>query len=920
MDQGVEERGQHHVDRRDRQHEGEEQRQARLAHDDRHAAGDELVRRGEADLAAVLFDAGGQFGLRRALGRVGGDRDLPGAVLAADPDRAFAEADVGDVGDRSQLTRGGADLDQVQLGGRVAILGQHLDSDVVAFAVLLEGPQFLSGEQGADRAADDRGRHSQVGRPIPIHVDLDLRLAGFPARADVDERRVEAHQPDQPLRVELQVFHPRATQAVGDGARSQLVVAARDPVDRRHGDLLGFRDSRQQLVTDPVHDRELAEVALALVRQLDVDRGAVGFLPAAAADRREAVSDLRIGREHFLGASSRFRGDAEGRADRHLQLDVELAPVLGDEQVERQGAGHQHAARRRHDGDGEGDHAMAERAPQHRLVEAIESVEAPAQDPAYRIPALAARQHPAAQHRREGQGEHARDADGDRHHHPELVEPLADGAGQECDRHEDGAEGEGGGDDGQRHLTGALLGSLAAPQALLDPPVDHLQDDDRVVDHDADRQRQRHQGHHVQREAGQVEERERRDDGGGDREGRDQGRPRVAQEQEDDGDHQQAAPEHVREHGVDRVLDEHRHVAGDQNLHAGRQIGPQGLDFRPNRFGDGHGVRPAAPPDLQRHPPLPVETGEGALLGQAVLDLRDVPEVDEAAAALGGDQGAEVLDPLHAARGGHGPLAFASLDAAAGRLGVLQQQGGADIVDRQAVAPEPHGVEPDPHLATARADDLDAADAGQSLEPVLDHVLRDLRQLADGERAAQHDGEDRRRVGIELDDHRILGVERQFGAHGSDLLAHLLRLDVHVVARLELDEDLGDPLRGDGAQFADALDRVDLLFEDVRDLGFDRLRGGSLEDRGDGDEGNLDVRVQVDVEPVQRHQAQDDQGQVQHECEHRPADRQQRQVQHGCLKGRSGARRGASSRLRRRAAIRRRRSARHRPVARSAGP
>ena len=82
---------------------------------------------------------------------------------------------------------------------------------------------------------------------------------------------------------------------------------------------------------------------------------------------------------------------------------------------------------------------MAESAAQHCLVEAVQSVEAPAEDPADGISPLASRQHPAAQHGGEGQREHARDADGDRHHHPELVEPLADGASQERDRHEDGA-------------------------------------------------------------------------------------------------------------------------------------------------------------------------------------------------------------------------------------------------------------------------------------------------------------------------------------------------------------------------------------------------------------------------------------------------------------------------------------------------
>ena len=74
--------------------------------------------------------------------------------------------------------------------------------------------------------------------------------------------------------------------------------------------------------------------------------------------------------------------------------------------------------------------------------------------------------------------------------------------------------------------------------AVLDVAVDVLQHDDGVVDHEADRDRQRHQRQVVEAVAQQVhhgggaEQRQRHGDA------RDQGRPHVAQEQEDHHHHQ----------------------------------------------------------------------------------------------------------------------------------------------------------------------------------------------------------------------------------------------------------------------------------------------------------------------------------------------------------------------------------------------
>ena len=71
-------------------------------------------------------------------------------------------------------------------------------------------------------------------------------------------------------------------------------------------------------------------------------------------------------------------------------------------------------------------------------------------------------------------------------------------------------------------------------QALLDPALDVLDDDDRVVDHDADRQHQPEQRQVVQREPEQPHDRERADQRHRDRQQRDDRRPPALQEHEHD--------------------------------------------------------------------------------------------------------------------------------------------------------------------------------------------------------------------------------------------------------------------------------------------------------------------------------------------------------------------------------------------------
>ena len=83
-----------------------------------------------------------------------------------------------------------------------------------------------------------------------------------------------------------------------------------------------------------------------------------------------------------------------------------------------------------------------------------------------------------------------------------------------------------------------LIAASNGGVAVLDVAVDILDHDDGIVDHEADRDGQRHQREVVEAEVEQVHGRARAEQRQRHGDARDQGRPEIAQEQEDDHHHQ----------------------------------------------------------------------------------------------------------------------------------------------------------------------------------------------------------------------------------------------------------------------------------------------------------------------------------------------------------------------------------------------
>ena len=213
-------------------------------------------------------------------------------------------------------------------------------------------------------------------------------------------------------------------------------------------------------------------------------------------------------------------------------------------------------------------------------------------------------QDAARHHRRQGERDKAGYQHRGRHGQREFGEQLAGVALGKGQRGKHGGQRERHRQHGEADFLGAFERRLVRRHAFLDVAVDVFQHHDGVVHHQADRQHQPQQGQHVDGEAHGIEEDEGADQRHRDGDERDQRGAPVAQEQEDDADHQDHGFEHGLVDGIDRFFDEDRAVEGDLELHAFRQGGFQARHFGLDRARDfqrvGGGLLDDAEPDRRR--------------------------------------------------------------------------------------------------------------------------------------------------------------------------------------------------------------------------------------------------------------------------------------------------------------------------------
>ena len=190
---------------------------------------------------------------------------------------------------------------------------------------------------------------------------------------------------------------------------------------------------------------------------------------------------------------------------------------------------------------------------------------------------------------------------------------------------------------GKNTVTTVIDEAMTAPVICAVPPSrrvlgrhpraqkagDVLDDDDRVVDDEPDRQRQAAERHHVQRLAQGVRDEQRPEDGDGQRDGDDQHRAPRVQEQQDDQDGEDGAVDRRVLERRDRVEDELALVEEGGEPHAGvAALDLIDLPAHPAR--DRDDVCVGLRRDREKHRRRAVQPREHALLLDRVADHREV--------------------------------------------------------------------------------------------------------------------------------------------------------------------------------------------------------------------------------------------------------------------------------------------------------
>ncbi len=166
---------------------------------------------------------------------------------------------------------------------------------------------------------------------------------------------------------------------------------------------------------------------------------------------------------------------------------------------------------------------------------------------------------------------------------------------------------------------------------------DVFDDDDGVVDDEADGCGEAAEGHQVEAGAEGVEEEEGDRDGDRDDQPRDDGRAPVAQEDhDDDGGEDDADEDGVADRG-DGFADEFGLVVEGLERDAGREVFLQLHDFGGDLIGDGDGVGGGLAGDVEEDGGLAVGLDAGVDGLDGLLDVGDVGDVD-------GDAFGRVLD------------------------------------------------------------------------------------------------------------------------------------------------------------------------------------------------------------------------------------------------------------------------------------
>ncbi|MGY3540201.1 hypothetical protein ACVIIY_004421 [Bradyrhizobium sp. USDA 4515] len=429
---------------------------------------------------------------------------------------------------------GRADIDVLQRLRVLPVARRDLHDDVILVARDIDRRHLPLAEGVVEGVVDLAHRDAEPGRGVAVDHEIGFQALVLLVAVDVGEIRIALQGRRDLRRPFIELLQRRSLQRV-------LILRVRGPapdpdVLHRLQEQARARHHRH-LAAQPRDHAVGADLALIKRTKRDEHEAGIGLPAAGEADRRLnrriALDDADEPRELLLHQLERHALVSLDRADqpasvllREEALRDHVVEIEVEAEHRRQDQHHRQRMRQRR-----GQRSAVE--VQHRLEEPLARPIEPAMAAGVRL-----EQH-GAHHRRGRQRDRERDQDRDRDHHRELAEQPPDDAGHQQDRDEHRDQRDAHRQHGEADLVGALQRRLERAQPLLDVAGDVLQHHDGVVDHEAGRDRQRHQGEVVEAVAEQVHRPEGRNQRHRDRHHRNEGGPRIAQEGEHHDDDQQ---------------------------------------------------------------------------------------------------------------------------------------------------------------------------------------------------------------------------------------------------------------------------------------------------------------------------------------------------------------------------------------------
>ena len=236
------------------------------------------------------------------------------------------------------------------------------------------------------------------------------------------------------------------------------------------------------------------------------------------------------------------------------------------------------------------------------------------------------------QRQNEGHGDRNRQDDG------KFAEEPADDTAHEQNRNEHCNQRNAHRNDGEADLRGPLQSRLDMRHSALQMTRDILEHDDRIIDHEAGGDSQRHQREIVETVSAQLHDAERAENGNRHRHGRNERRAQAAQEKEDDKDDENDRDDQRKLGMSQRGADGAATITRQGHLDIARQGRLELRQLRPDAIDGGDDIATGLLEQNEEDGALPVDQTFIAQAFNRIVDFGDIAQEHGPVVAPGNDE------------------------------------------------------------------------------------------------------------------------------------------------------------------------------------------------------------------------------------------------------------------------------------------